>query len=240
MSEIASFLLMGQSNMAGRGHIGEVPAIHNPHCFMTRNGRWQPMSEPINPDRAIFEGTFRSGVGLSASFADSYATLYNTDIGLIPCADGGTSIAQWMPGEVLYDHALFQAKLAMRTSTLKGILWHQGENDCTPEKLAVYKDKLITMLTSFRHDLGIADLPIVVGEISTSSYEDPTVIDPHAVTMNRLIAEVAAELPHCALVRCAELPLQDDRIHFSAASYRILGIRYREALETILQPRVSL
>jgi hypothetical protein len=41
---IHSFLLIGQSNMAGRGIIGEVPAIdHRGLMFMLRNGRWQPM-----------------------------------------------------------------------------------------------------------------------------------------------------------------------------------------------------
>lgn len=49
---------------------------------------------------------------------------------MIPCADGGTKIKQWQPGELLYDHAVAMAKLAMRTSKLCGIIWHQGESDC--------------------------------------------------------------------------------------------------------------
>lgn len=83
-----SFLLIGQSNMAGRGDFGEVPEIINDRCFMLRNGRWQLMSEPINPDRAVFNPDFHSGVGLAASFADEYAKYFNDTIGLIPCADG--------------------------------------------------------------------------------------------------------------------------------------------------------
>lgn len=35
-----SFLLIGQSNMAGRGDFGEVPDIKNKKCFMLRNGRF--------------------------------------------------------------------------------------------------------------------------------------------------------------------------------------------------------
>ena len=50
--EIRSYLLIGQSNMAGRGTIGDVPPIDNKNCLMLRMGRWQKMSEPINPDRA--------------------------------------------------------------------------------------------------------------------------------------------------------------------------------------------
>ena len=41
-----AFLMIGQSNMAGRGDFGEVEEIKNPLCRMLRNGRWIPMSEP--------------------------------------------------------------------------------------------------------------------------------------------------------------------------------------------------
>ena len=43
---IHSFLLIGQSNMAGRGNIADVERIDNPHLKMLRNGRWQPMIPP--------------------------------------------------------------------------------------------------------------------------------------------------------------------------------------------------
>ena len=33
---IHSFLMIGQSNMAGRGNFGEVPPIQNDRCFMLR------------------------------------------------------------------------------------------------------------------------------------------------------------------------------------------------------------
>ena len=104
-----AFLLIGQSNMAGRGDFGEVPEIINSKCFMLRNGKWVPMREPINPDRSIFD-YFHSGRGLSVLFADEYAKKFDEEIGLIPCADGGTKLSQWMPGEILYDNAVNNAK----------------------------------------------------------------------------------------------------------------------------------
>lgn len=48
-----SILMIGQSNMAGRGFINEVPMICNESIYMLRNGRWQMMTEPINYDRPI-------------------------------------------------------------------------------------------------------------------------------------------------------------------------------------------
>lgn len=67
---IRSFLLVGQSNMAGRGDLSKENALTAPDCFMLRMGRWQKMSEPINVDRAVTEGSCpRSGANLAASFA---------------------------------------------------------------------------------------------------------------------------------------------------------------------------
>ena len=102
---IRSFLLVGQSNMAGRGDLTPENTITAPDCFMLRMGRWQPMSEPINVDRAVAEGAVpRSGANLAASFAAQLQKETGAKIGLIPCADGGTRISQWQPGEVLFDH----------------------------------------------------------------------------------------------------------------------------------------
>lgn len=57
-ADIHSFLLVGQSNMAGRGDLTKENAITAPDCFMLRMGRWQEMSEPINVDRAWWKGQF--------------------------------------------------------------------------------------------------------------------------------------------------------------------------------------
>ena len=230
---IKSFLLAGQSNMAGRGTIGEVPPIHNAKCHMLRNGLWQPMSEPINPDRAIFEGTFRSGVGLSASFADEFAKDRGEDVGLIPCADGGTMISQWMPGETLFDNAVMQTRMAMRTSEFAGILWHQGEQDCRPERIACYKERLITVLNGFRKALNAEKLPIIMGELTLIFPPDVTP-DDHPAQINRIIHEVADELPYCAVASSEGLTLKEDWIHFSSASYREFGKRYYAAYRSVV------
>ena len=49
-----SFLLIGQSNMAGRGYLHESREIDTSRIYTLRNGRWQPMFRPINPDRDFF------------------------------------------------------------------------------------------------------------------------------------------------------------------------------------------
>lgn len=221
-----SFLLIGQSNMAGRGDFGEVPEIINPNCFMLRNGRWCPMSEPINPDRNIFN-YFHSGRGLSASFADEYAKYFNEDIGLIPCADGGTSLSQWMPGELLYDNAVNNAKLAQRTSELTGILWHQGENDSyNKEDALTYQKRFIKMITQLRKDLGNETLPVIVGELPgfASTFQDGKL--KYAEIVNEALKAMPSIIVNCGFACSEGLTDRGDGIHFNSASYRIFGKRY--------------
>ena len=221
---ICAFLMVGQSNMAGRGDFGEVEPIENPDCFMLRMGRWQPMSEPINPDRAIFDNRFHSGVGLAASFADELARYSNRKIGLIPCADGGTKIEQWQPGEILFEHAVMMAKLAMRTSRLCGIIWHQGESNCDNFDGAEYRRLFLNTMTSFRKELGAENLPIIIGEIS--EHIAPEWGLSHFSHMNVVLHDLQGELPLCGIASAENLILKEDGIHFDSRSLRELGKRY--------------
>ena len=151
---IHSFLMIGQSNMAGRGFINEVEPIKNEHLKVLRNGRWQTMYTPVNPDREW------AGISLAESFALAYHNDKGVDVGLIPCADGGTSIDQWRPGGLLFDNAIYQARLAMRTSTIAGVLWHQGSADCPSHLWPHYEQKLNMMLDELQRQLGLYDVPI--------------------------------------------------------------------------------
>ena len=94
---IHSFLIIGQSNMAGRGFAEEALPVDFTGISMLRNGRWQPIFRPINPDRPT------AGVNLAESFAEAYAQKYQVPVGIIPAADGGTKLEQWVPGSLLFD-----------------------------------------------------------------------------------------------------------------------------------------
>lgn len=226
VKNVTSFLMVGQSNMAGRGDIGEVEPIQNGLCHVLRMGVWQPMSEPISADRGS-HAEFLPGVCLAASFADALANHVGGHIGLIPCAYGGSGIKKWQPGGVLFDHAVFMAKLAMRTSTLGGIIWHQGENDCSHFDKEAYRAAFLSTMTAFRRELG-EDLPIIIGELSEHMGARWVKIARGVPSMNELFAELAKELPNCRLAKAADLTCRSDGIHFSAASCRTLGVRYFE------------
>ena len=94
-------LLVGQSNMAGRGLPGEVDPIADRRIEMFRDGQWQAAVEPLHDDKET------AGVGLAMSCASAYLeTFPHARVGLVPAAVGGTPLSRWMPGEDLYERAL--------------------------------------------------------------------------------------------------------------------------------------
>lgn len=224
--EIISFLMIGQSNMAGRGNLGEVPELNNPRCYMLRMGRWQPMKDPINVDRPISGIKYPSGVSLAGSFADGMSKHFDREVGIIPCADGGTTIAQWQPGELLYDHALMQCRLAERTSRLAGIIWHQGESDSTNDS-ETYRNGVINLFDSLRRDLGNPCLPIIAGEITECASEN-WYVSRAGERLNRIYHSLEWEIPYFSVASAKGLELKEDGIHFNSKSLRIFGERYLE------------
>lgn len=229
-----SFLLMGQSNMAGRGNIGDVEKIDNDLCFMYRMMHWIKMEEPINFD-SFLDDEFASGIGLSASFADTYAKTYGTSVGLIPCAKGGAKLAWWMPGTPLFEQAVLFAKTAMRETELKGILWHQGESDCRlPEDFDAYSERFVTIMTEFRKSIGRPNLPVVIGEIS-NHITDRWGRLPGYQALNQTLHKLAKQIPNCHIVECGDFPLKPDGIHFNAHSLRKMGNLYFEAYQALTE-----
>ena len=232
---IKSVLLIGQSNMAGRGDFGEVPEIAHPRCLMMRNGRWIKMSEPVNPDRAIFNALFHSGVGLSASFAEAMAEANpGIRVGLIPCADGGTSLDDWAPGGLLYDNAVFQVKQAKRTSEVVAILWHQGENDSHTEAGAnSYRTRVADFFASLRKDAGLEGVPLVVGELGhfLDGYNNGSC--RFWPIVNKALHDYAESDPLVAVASSEGLGSKPDGVHFSSAAQREFGRRYFAAYRTV-------
>jgi len=213
--------------MAGRGHLNSVPPIVNESIKMLRNGRWQMMAEPIHNDRPS------AGIGLASSFAGSWqADHANEQIGLIPCADGGTSLSDWQVGGALFDHAVAQAKLAQRDSILSGILWHQGENDCSAEAASVYADKFEIMINELRHQLATPDIPVIIGAVG--DFLPKGIYGAYFkeyVLLNDALLAYTKRDKSSHFVAAGDLLANEDQLHFDAASLRKLGIRYYHAFK---------
>lgn len=230
-----SILILGQSNMAGRGFTKDVPPIHNEHIYMLRNGRWQMMAEPLNFDRHV------SGIGPAASFAQAWIDDHpGESIGLIPCAEGGSSIDDWASDGLLTRHAISEAKFAMETSEIVGILWHQGESDSYGERYITYEDKLLLLFKHLREELNAPDIPIIIGELG--HYLGEVGFGKSAVEykqINQILSKVAHTEKNCYFVTAKGLTANPDGIHIDGISQRKFGIRYYEAFskqEHVLDP----
>ena len=231
--------MVGQSNMAGRGNLDEVEPIKNDNLYMLRMGRWQRHSEPVNPDRPVTKGEFHSGVGLASSFADDYSKHFGKKAGLIPCADGGTRLDQWEPGSLLFDHAVFQAKLAQRSSTIAGVLWHQGESDCDPMLYPTYQPRFEAIMNAFRKELDLYDVPFVLGKLGDFLAECDHPRIKHLENyhfVNDALEKIAETNPMTALVSAEGLTANADQLHFNAKSLYEFGIRYFEQFEKMRDP----
>lgn len=229
------FLLIGQSNMAGRGRFNEVPQLEHPQVFMFRADRWITAMEPLHTDKPQI-----AGIGLGMSFAvELIRAAGMAPVGLIPCAVGGTPLSRWMPGADLYENAMGTARAALAAGNLKGILWHQGENDSgNREDAASYGERLRDMIQSLRADLSAHSVPVVAGELGHFLR--------HAQgcgffeLVNRSLRELEGRLPAYACAGAEGLFDNGDVVHFDAVSLREFGIRYaKRFLEVTRRDKLS-
>ena len=220
------FLLVGQSNMAGRGKV--EPQDQKPHSriwMLSKDDQWVPAVDPMHFDKTA------AGVGLGRTFAIALAEKDpSIHIGLIPCAHGGSPIDSWQPGEFYkptsghpWDDAIRRAKLAMKAGTLKGILWHQGESDSKPELAPAYETKLHDLIVRFRKELNTPDVPFIAGQMGQFQ-ERPWEEDKKQV--DQAHRNLVTQVPFTGFANSDDLHHKGDQVHFDSASYRELGRRY--------------
>ncbi len=227
---IHSILIVGQSNMAGRGSMKECELITNTNILVMRNGIFREMFRPVNPDRIT------AGTCLAESFADEYSKDHpDVSVGIIPCADGGTCIDQWQVGGLLYDNAIYASRLAMRTSHIVAILWHQGESDCNPNRAPIYEEKCFKVMKSMRDDLGLNDVPLIMGALGNYlvNYTGGTPCAQFYQQINASIEKITKRLPLTAFVDANGLTSNPDNLHFNTTSLYEFGKRYYAAFREL-------
>lgn len=218
------FLLIGQSNMAGRGIVTPADRQTNPRIFMLdKSCAWVPAKDPVHFDKPKV-----AGVGLCSEFARCVAAQApDATIGLIPCAFGGTTLSQWQPGSALYTNAVTRTRTALKSGRLAGILWHQGEGDCAEKNRATYPARFAAMIDRLRQDLDAQDVPVIVGELGASYH--PAGYAP----FNAMLPQVTNLVPRCTLVSSEGLGANSDNVHFSRDALIEFGKRYATAFQKL-------
>ena len=222
-ADMQIFLLIGQSNMVGRGIIEAEDRVPIPRVYaINADLKWQPAVDPLHWDNP------NGAVGLGRSFARVLAQADpGRNIGLVPAASGGTSLLQWAPGDRLCNEALRRLRAVLPTGRLRGILWHQGEADSRDDNMAWnYLPRLGDFIDRLRADLGEPHIPVVVGEIGEFLYTRKAGGYQNALSINQQLALVPVSIYRTAFASSAGFGHIGDELHFNAAAQREFGRRY--------------
>ena len=228
------FLLMGQSNMSGRGDASEAPPgalDSDPRILLLGNdGSVRVAEEPIDSAIGQLDAVSAdpsAGVGPGLAFAKAVIEASpGAPILLVPCAKGGSAIAAWRPAlgvDTLYGSCLARAKAASEVGAISGALWHQGESDAeTSDSARAWPQAFRALVERLRSDLDPPDLPFVFVTIG----DEPL----HGRFAGRFAAWTELQRAQDAIqLRCAQsvaaagLPRTADDLHLSTAGQLKLG-----------------
>ena len=227
-TKLEIYLLIGQSNMAGRAEIElqDKDSLTNVFLYTGIAGKeWEKAANPLNKYSTVRKELSLQKLGPGYTFARKMAEAAGgKPIGLVVNARGGTALAEWMPGQDLYKEAFKRAMAAMKYGTLKGIVWHQGESDVS--KSGEYLEKVAQMIQQLRTDLGVPGLPYIAGQLSEAR--------PERKVFNSMILMLPDRVAKTGVVT-SEGTATIDSTHFNSASQRLMGERYATEMLKLLK-----
>ena len=249
------YLMAGQSNMDGRGLVSELSqeqqqpidqAIIFYRSMPVTSDGWQPLAPGFSVPPKYRDDLPSPTFGIEIGFAQAMVKAQpGTKLALIKGSKGGTSLrADWKPGvkgdkasqgpryrDFIETIKLATAELSKRGDTfvIRGLLWHQGEAD-KKSSAKVYRRRLNEFIDRIREDVGIPDLPVVVGEVFDNGKRD---------TVLEATQRVAKESPIVGLVTNEGTTTSDPGTHFDAASQLLLGGRYAEQIRNLPAAKTS-
>lgn len=241
IENIEIFLMLGQSNMKGRGEIPEVqeenPLILNMNM---EDDQWYVARHPLHkagvPD--LIDESDNAGVGPGLDFARQLLEAKSeTIIALVPGAIGGSWISLWQPGTDLYNETIRRARKALADAPagmarIAGVLWLQGESDATDGRFESYEDRLITLIQGLRSDFNDTKLPFVACTIG--AFNDKSTY-PRVAEINEILLGLPQKLPFTACVDAKDLTGHiGDKVHYNTDSQIEIGTRYAESYLNLL------
>lgn len=201
--------------------------------------------------------------GIELSFSKHLKTLQpDIEFALFKYAKGGASIhpdaaadyGSWHPyfengnGINQWDHFMYQYNRAMHLADFDGenkevifkpmgFLWLQGESDASfsHEIAESYEENLTYLIQRVRELTGVADLPIVIAQISESNLADTEngKVLVHGEVVMRAQYNIAANNNNVAIIYAPENIGWLDNWHYDSNTYVELGRRFAEAIYTM-------
>jgi len=253
------WILAGQSNMEGVGNLEHAPRP-NPkvRAFYMRD-EWGAAEEPMHmlseavdpvhngygagkgrPSRkALAKARARQVKGMSPGHVFGLEMLKRTKApqGLIACAHGGTSMAEWSPdlrekgGQSLY--GAMMRRYGKLGQPVAGILWYQGESDANPDAARVYTDKMKALVAATRRDMRLPRLPWLVVQLGCHAAIESDIPWNSIQEQQRRLPEFIENLDVAPAI---DLEL-DDGIHIGGRGQRTLGQRLARIADSLVHGR---
>jgi sialate O-acetylesterase len=250
------WVLAGQSNMMPYGMV-EEPVVLDPGRVMNfrLDYQWHPAHEPLGWYHESVDPVHRNlhiqgggkaedfdrasrtprpelvgGVGVGTGFAKRIIDHLDVNIGLIPCAHGGTYMYQWDPalrdegGASLYGSMM--KRIAATGGKIKGILWYQGENESSDYYADRYEDAMLNLIDSIRRDVGDPDLPFIYVQLGCFYLVPPENYNAWE-KVREIQRRVALQRKNVHVVSAIDLPIGDG-MHLPAGSAQRVGWRLAE------------
>lgn len=211
------YLIAGQSNAAGKGH-GEMLEAPEIGVHTLRDCRyWDLATNPLYAERGHHSPFL--------SFGKRMKKALGYPIGLIPCAYGGSSLAQWLPDE----DGIFYRKMleSIAEKKIKGILWYQGETDAMQCAAENYFYRFRKFLNFVRTDLHDENLPIITVQLGrhTDDFENSIEMDLHYDMVREAQRQAARMLKNVYIVPAIDIGRMSDGIHNSKSANLLLADR---------------
>lgn len=239
--QVDIYLLLGQSNMKGRGALPTEQSTDPGIIYMNMgNDQWYVARHPLHkagvPD--LIDGSDNAGVGPGLAFAQAMlAEDSTTRIALVPGAHGGSWIQLWAKNGRFYTPALRRAKQALSDfpegkARIAGVLWLQGESDSLENRYAVYAAKLQDLVQRLRADLNEPELPFVACTIGT--FIKPKGKYLYVEQINADLLALPGKLPFTACVDARDLKDGHigDYMHYNTAAQDVIGARFARKFQT--------
>ena len=164
-----NFVVAGQSNASGRAINNQTYSNATLKATMFANDFvWKELADPTDSNIGQIDAV-SSETGAAGSIwpiiADSIMANYNIPVGIIPCAMGGTSLWQWLPGVDHTDRATLYGSMKYRAANVgvKAVLWWQGESDayyCITQ--AAYNTDFDVIVNAINTDLSVKLMPVLL------------------------------------------------------------------------------